>query len=117
MGGLEVSAQISRPGIFSDTKQTRIITRHLEEAKERANKLRRRLIKALENPAQNDPVYQICQRIFQKSDDLVLKRDSRARHSVRQAALRRFLQGCPPRKTGDTSYGDGFNVSVRRRPC
>lgn len=106
---LKGPTQISRPGIFSDAKATRVMARNLAEAEKRVGQLRSRLIKALENPVQHDPVYQVCQRIFQKSDDLTLGRDNRVRRSIQGAALRRFLHGYPPRKASDTSFGDAFN--------
>jgi hypothetical protein len=71
--------------------------------------LRARLIKALENPTQHDPVYKVCQRFFQKTDDLTLTRDNPVRRAIRRSAYRRLLHGCPPGKRGDTSYGDAFN--------
>ncbi len=109
LDALKEPSRLSRPGIFSNAKATHVIERHLQEAEKRVKKLRDRLLKALENPAQNDPVYQVCQRIFQKNDDLTLTRDDITRRIVRRAAMRRFMHGCPPRKQGDTSYGDAIN--------
>ncbi len=109
MNALKEPSQLSRPGIFSNAKATQVIDRHLEEAEKRVKKLRDRLISALENPAQNDPVYKVCQRIFQKTDDLTLTRNNITRRTIRRAAMRRFMHGCPPRKASDTSYGDAFN--------
>ena len=100
---------ISRPGIFADAKAALVMARNLKEAEKRVKHLRARLIKALDNPAQHDPVYQVCQRLFQKTDDLTLTRDNPLRRRIRRAAYRRLLHGCPPGKRGDTSYGDAFN--------
>ncbi len=101
--------QMSQPGIFSNAKATDIIQRRLKDVDKRVQVLRARLIKALENPAQHDPVYKVCQRIFQKNDELTLTRNNIQRRAIRRAAMRRFLHGCPPRKADDTSYGDAFN--------
>ncbi|MGA2457621.1 MAG: PIN domain-containing protein [Terriglobales bacterium] len=109
LDALKEPSRLSRPGIFSNAKATHVIERHLHEAEKRVKKLRDRLLKALENPAQNDPVYQVCQRIFQKNDDLTLTRNDITRRTVRRAAMRRFMHGCPPRKQSDTSYGDAIN--------
>lgn len=109
MRELKAPPQISRPGIFSDAKATKVMTRHLKEAEKRVKQLRTRLIQALDNPAQRDPVYKVCQRLFQKKDDLTLARENRLKRLVRRAAYRRLLHGCPPGKRGDTSYGDAFN--------
>jgi hypothetical protein len=109
MKQLKEPTQISGPGIFSDASATRVMARNLEEAGKRAKRLHARLIRALDNPAQHDPLYKVCQRLFQKADDLTLTRNNPIRRSIRRAAYRRLLHGCPPGKRGDTSYGDGFN--------
>jgi PIN domain len=47
-----------------------------------------------------------------KDDDLILTRDTKddeKRKSVRERAERRFMHGCPPRKSDDTSFGDALN--------
>jgi len=109
MKELKAPQQISRPGIFSDAAAARLIARNLKEVEKRVNKLRDRMVKALKDPAMYDPVYQSCQRLFQKTDDLALQRDNPLRRVIRRRAFRRFLHGCPPRKNNDTSIGDAFN--------
>jgi hypothetical protein len=107
--GLGISLNISRPGVFSDSKATKAISRNLKEAEKHAHSLKNRLIRALEHPTKHDPVYKICQRLFHKQDDLVLTRDNPIRRAIANRALRRFLHGAPPRKERDTSMGDAFN--------
>jgi PIN domain-containing protein len=85
------------------------MARNVKEAEKRAKKLRDRMVRALRDPAAHDPVYQSCQRLFQKPDDLTLRRESPLRRIIRRRAFRRFLHGCPPRKRNDTSIGDAFN--------
>jgi hypothetical protein len=109
MQELKPPGHIPRPGIFSDAKSTQVLNKSLKEADRRVKILKQRLAKALENPATHDPVYQACQRVFHKSDSLVLGRDNPKKIAIRRKALRRFLHGCPPRKKNDTSYGDAFN--------
>jgi hypothetical protein len=109
MKQLKEPTQIPSPGIFSDATATRVMVKNLKEAGKRAKRLHTRLIRALEDPAQHDPVYQVCQRVFQKTDDLTLTRDNPVRRAIRRSAYRRLLHGCPPGKRGDTSYGDAFN--------
>jgi hypothetical protein len=109
MQELKPPGQIPRPGIFSDAKSTQVLNKSLKEAEKRVKDLKSRLTKALENPSGNDPVYQACQRIFHKTDSLVLSRENPAKSIIRRKAMRRFLHGCPPRKKNDTSYGDAFN--------
>jgi hypothetical protein len=98
-----------RPGLFSDAKAVKAIQKSQKDAEARVSKLKARVLRALKNPAQHDPVYQVCQRVFHKEGELVLTRDDKLRHVVRRKALKRFLLGCPPRKRGDTSIGDAVN--------
>jgi hypothetical protein len=109
MHELKAPAKISRPGIFSDTKATKAINKNLKETEKQVKSLKNRLVRVLSNPAAYDPVYQACQRIFHKVDNLVLTRDDKVRHLIRRKAMRRFFHGCPPRKSSDTSIGDAFN--------
>jgi hypothetical protein len=109
MQELKAPQQIPHPGIFSDASAAKIMARNVREAEKRVKKLRDRVVKALKDPAAHDPVYQSCQRLFQKTDDLTLRRDNPLRRIIRRKAFRRFLHGCPPRKRNDTSIGDAFN--------
>jgi hypothetical protein len=109
MQELKSPQEVSRLGIFSDAKATRVMQRSMKEVEKRAKTLKSRLGRALANPAVHDPVYKVCQRIFHKEDDLNLTRGNVLRHTIRRKALRRFFQGYPPRKKNDTSIGDAFN--------
>src|SRR5437879_2861632 len=109
MDELKAPQQISRPGIFSDAKATKAMGKNVREAEQRVQSLKNRLVRALKDPGIHDPVYKVCQRIFHKDDDLVLKREDKVKHVIWRRAYRRFLHGCPPRKKNDTSLGDGFN--------
>ena len=109
MQELKPPTHISRPGLFSDAKAVKAMQANLKAATERVKTLKRKLKSALENPAQNDPVYKACQRIFHAATPLVLTREDKFRHVIRRRAFRRFLHGCPPRKRNDTSFGDAFN--------
>jgi hypothetical protein len=109
MQELKAPPHISRPGIFSDTKATKALTKSLKEAEGRVRKMKTRLAMALESPASHDPVYKACQRMFHRVDRLVLTREDPIRHVIRRKAFRRFMHGCPPRKRSDTSFGDSFN--------
>ncbi len=109
MQELKAPQQINRPGIFSDASAAKMIAKNVKEAETRVKKLRDRMARALKDPSANDPVYQTCQRLFQKTDDLSLHRENPLRHIIRRRAFRRFLHGCPPRKRNDTSIGDAFN--------
>jgi PIN domain len=109
MQELKAPQQISSPGIFSDAAVAKTMTKHLKGAEKRVEKLKERMLNALRDPAMYDPVYQACQRLFHKADDLTLDRENPLRRIVRRRAFKRFLHGCPPRKRNDTSIGDAFN--------
>jgi hypothetical protein len=109
MQELKPPPAMSRPGLFSDAKALKAIQRARDGADKRIRQLKARYVKALNDPAGNDPVYQACQRIFHKNDALSLTRDMRIRKAIRTRAMRRFMHGCPPRKKGDTSFGDALN--------
>jgi hypothetical protein len=109
MQELKAPPQIQKPGLFSDAQATRMLNKSIKEAERHVKRLKARLTRVLDNPAAHDPVYQACQRIFHREDDLVLSRENKLRHQIRRRAFRRFLHGCPPRKPSDTSIGDAFN--------
>ena len=109
MQELKPPTNISRPSLFSDAKAVKAMQANLKAVGERVKTLKRKLKNALENPAQYDPVYQACQRIFHQESPLALTRDDKFRNTIRRRAFRRFIHGCPPRKKSDTSIGDAFN--------
>ncbi|WP_144436322.1 PIN domain-containing protein [Lysobacter antibioticus] len=106
---LKPPAKIIHPGFVTDLRTTQMLSKDVETAKRRVAELRAKLKRALIDPSRFDPVYQTCQRIFHKDDSLVLARSSPGKLVMRRRAIRRFLHGCPPRKNGDTSFGDCFN--------
>ena len=69
---LQPPKQICRPAIFSDAKEIKAIQDGIKQVSTRIDRLKDRLIKGLKKPTLHDPVFKICQRIFHKSDDLVL---------------------------------------------
>lgn len=109
MQELKAPSQIPRLGIFSDSKATKKMSKMMKGVEGSLKSLKTRLKGVLANPATNDPVYQACQRIFHKADDLVLTREDKVRLAIRKKAWNRSLHGCPPRKRTDTSIGDAIN--------
>jgi hypothetical protein len=106
---LKPPGDLGFPNIVGDAKAVRVLTRNMREAKQRVERIKRLIVRAMSSPSRHDPVYQACERMFRKDDDLVLTRQDPYRRTIRNKALRRFLQGYPPRKKNDTSMGDGFN--------
>ncbi|MBE7515208.1 MAG: DUF4935 domain-containing protein [Chloracidobacterium sp.] len=109
MRELKSPQQIVWPGMFSDAQATRMLQKNVKEVEKRVKDMKKKLGRVLSDPAQNDVVYQACQRIFHRESALVLTRDDPRRKRIRNRALRRFLHGCPPRKKNDTSLGDVIN--------
>src|SRR5260370_1418211 len=89
---------LTRPGMLSDAAATRALGKNLKEPTRRVKALKARLIRAMQKPAQHDPVYQACQRIFHKKDDLCLNLTNEDRHTVRDRAHQRHILGFPLRK-------------------
>lgn len=111
---LKSPAKLTTLGIFSEAQAARMIERDRLAIEKRIGRLRDKLRRALVNPAQHDPVYKTCQRIFGRDSELVLgvddeRRMRRLRRVIREKATRRFLLGCPPRKGSETSIGDAVN--------
>src|ERR1700745_794565 len=106
---LKAPPRFSRPAIFSEVHDVKIINRNLKDAERRVEKMKLLMIRALEHPAAHDPVYKVCQRLFHRDGDLLLPRDNKLEKVIRRKAFRRFLHGYPPRKKNDTSLGDALN--------
>lgn len=97
------------PSFLTESQAQKMVDRHRAEFNKQIAKLQLRLQRALYQPAQNDPVYQIAQRLFTSEAACRLCRDDDAKYEVREKAERRFRMGYPPRKPNDTSYGDAIN--------
>ena len=108
IGKLQVTS-ISRPGIFSESKAAKAVKRNIDRVKALLGQMNTRLERILEDPAANDPVFKIFQRVYHKEDAISLDREDPVRRHIRSKALKRFLQGYPPRKNSDNSIGDAMN--------
>ena len=86
-----------------------MIRKHQKEIVIQQKKVTEKIHKVLKNPEKNDQVFQVLQRVFKHNTPLNLNRNSRTRFTVRRLARKRFFLGYPPRKKGDTSYGDAIN--------
>jgi hypothetical protein len=108
-GELVPPKSLVRPGLFSNARAAKMVTKHIRAAAAHIEKLKAHMIKALEKPTLHDPVYKTCQRLFHRKSDLVLGLNNDKRFTVRRKAVRRYYLGCPPRKRNDTSIGDALN--------
>lgn len=111
--GDHIPKKVPSVGVLAQAQQFKMVGKDIDSARKRIQNLQDRLVKMIEEPTQKDPVFKAVNRVFHRSgDDLILTRetkDDEKRKSVRERAERRFMHGCPPRKSDDTSYGDAVN--------
>jgi len=100
---------LSIPAFLSDAATVKVIKDQIQDAKKRVEKLKGRILSTLEKPKTHDRIYQTIQRLFNNGGNLNLRYDSPEYKQVWRRALRRFLEGRPPRKKEDTSAGDAVN--------
>lgn len=105
----EPDFNLAAPAFLSDAKTVEVIKTRIKDVRNRVKKLRERVLATLEKPKTHDRIYQTCQRLFANPSVLNLKRESNDFTRIRRLALRRFLEGRPPRKKHDTSIGDAIN--------
>ena len=119
---LKPPSKIARPGLLSDDRTYGALAKDIDRAKERVEKLRKRMEGIIKDPSRNDPVFKFVQRICRKRNALRLMRGTDQARVIRELAQKRFALGYPPRKSKDTSMGDSVNwewivdVCVRERP-
>jgi len=97
------------PAFLADAATVKVIKDRIQDVKTRVEKLKGRTLSTLENPTTHDRIYQTLQRLFIRSGSLNLRRDTPEYKAIWRRALRRFLEGRPPRKKGDMSAGDSLN--------
>src|SRR5690606_11056470 len=67
------SPQISPPAYLRGSDAARVAKNKINESRDRVETLRGRVIKAVEDPAQHDPVYKCVQRLHRSKSDINLK--------------------------------------------
>ena len=87
----------------------KVIKDRIQDVKRRVEKMKGRILSTMENPKTHDRIYQTIQRLFNNTGSLNLSHDTPEYKAVWRKALRRFLEGRPPRKKEDTSAGDAIN--------
>lgn len=97
------------PAFLSDAATVKVIKQQILGAKKRVERLRGRILSTLEKPKTHDRIYQTIQRLFSSPRNLNLRYDTPEYRQIWSRALRRFLEGRPPRKKEDTSAGDAVN--------
>jgi PIN domain len=97
------------PAFLADAATVKVIKDQIQDAKKRVEKLKGRILSTLEKPKTHDRIYQTIQRLFNNPSKLNLRHQTPDYKVVWRRALRRFLEGRPPRKKEDTSAGDAIN--------
>jgi hypothetical protein len=100
---------LATPAFLTDAKTVDVIKTRIRDVKDRVEGLKGRVVSTLENPQAKDLIYQTMQRLFTNGSPLNLRHDTTKYRQVWRSALRRFLEGRPPRKKEDTSAGDAIN--------
>lgn len=100
---------LSTPAFLSDAANVKVIKGRIKDVKNRVERLKARVLATLENPKTHDRIYQAAQRLFNRVSPLNLRYGTSEYKQVWRKALRRFLEGRPPRKKDDTSAGDAVN--------
>src|SRR6266404_3242511 len=100
---------LATPAFLSEAKTVELIKTHITDVKKRVQNLKARILSTLESPQAKDRIYQTMQRLFSNQNNLNLRHDTPEYRTVWRKALRRFLEGRPPRKKDDTSAGDAVN--------
>ena len=102
-------SKITPPVIVSDFQPVKMINDRKNEIIMQQKKVNEKINKILKSPSYNDPVYQSLQRVFKHKSPYNLNRENKERFTIRRLARKRFFLGYPPRKEGDTSYGDAIH--------
>lgn len=94
---------------FLTIKQVNEINKTIRDTQRLFKTIQSYLPSILENPEVNDQVYQACNKIFGKKDDLRFGKNHSEWKSIQEKAENRHRLGYPPRKHSDTSIGDAVN--------
>ncbi len=102
-------AHLQPPAFLKEAQPSKMIAKNIDQIKEQTKRIQKRLERALDDPAQYDPIYQCLQRLFQANCDHHLTPAKGIQELIWSLAQKRFMLGYPPRKAGDTSCGDAVN--------
>jgi len=106
---LSSTPRIELPAFAGKTMSGSALAKAAKNADSRKKEFRKRVLAALDRPANSDPVYKEARAIFVKDTPRNLNRTKKIRHQMKRLAFRRFMLGYPPRKSRDVSMGDALN--------
>ena len=102
-------SKLTPPALLIDSQASKMIEKKKKEISTQQKRVNEKVEKVLQNPSNNDPVFQKLQRIFRNETEYNLSRELDERFKIRRLARKRFTLGYPPRKDNDTSIGDAIN--------
>lgn len=94
------------PAVLSDFQAFETMKAKQKDAKKQYSWLYEKTKRMITSPVHNDPILASFKRIYKEKSDFNLCRPNKRRFAVRHRARKRFALGYPPRKGGDTSFGD-----------
>jgi hypothetical protein len=97
------------PAFLQQTRSTETIKNSVKRVNTHVDKYVSRLRGMMVAANKYDPVYRQCAKLWDDERDTNLHRGHPKTREIRRVALKRFWLGYPPRKDGDTSYGDAIN--------
>jgi predicted nucleic acid-binding protein len=103
------TGNLALPAFLYEAKTVQMIKKNLKDCTARVNRLKKRVKAVLDYPPLHDEVYKIAQRLFSGTSAFNLRIDHPQAGAIKRKGWHRFIQGCPPRKQSDTSYGDAIN--------
>lgn len=106
---LKIENKPQRPCILSEDKSWNQIERSLKDIDDNLKLLKNKLFEIIEFPDAKDGIYLSLKNHFNKVDSISLAAGSNDAARVEESAKKKFLNGNPPRKSGDSSMGDAIN--------
>ena len=109
---LKPPSQIPNPGYLGNAKAAKALVKDIKNAEKRVKALKKRLFRALNDPTHGDPVYQICQRCFHKTDEITLLRGTKIKRRIPNVREEIYAAEARPRagsnRGGDADHQAGW---------
>jgi hypothetical protein len=102
--------QLPLPGYLSDSEAAKEIRTNARRIQKQVEALKQDFKGLLKDPAKNDPVFKIVEKVMATDSALNLSGASEeVQDEIYEAASKRFQRGHPPRKPDDNTMGDAIN--------
>jgi hypothetical protein len=100
---------LSVPALLAESDEATQIEDLKRQTSEQQKRIHQNIEDLLKSPLKNDPVFISLNELFNDSSNFNLKSSGPKSSKVTEKALKRFINGYPPRKENDTSIGDAIN--------